>query len=132
MLELYAVVIVATVVLILTLIFTALNRVEGLSVVRVLGALALFVLIHLAILALFYGSFATINKISFPGKVAQIEQLRTDSSDVSVEESEDVIGQVTQWNQTIASYQTYIKIWWADFLIHDGWEEIDLIKIPSR
>jgi PhoPQ-activated pathogenicity-related protein len=91
-------------------------------VVVVLGGLGLFT----------YFGMALIERLSFPGKVAEIEQLRADVQRVTAAESEDVIGQVTQWNQEIASYQRYNRTWYADLLTPDGWDSVAMIVIPER
>jgi hypothetical protein len=79
-----------------------------------------------------YAVLCGVTRSKLPGEIAQIEQLRKDSAQVSIHESEDVIGQITQWNQEIISNQTYNKIWWADWVIPDDWESVEPIKIPSR
>lgn len=83
-------------------------------------------------LTISYAIICGITRMVLPGEVAQIEQLKKDSAQVSVQESEDVVGQITQWNQLIIRNQTYNKIWWADWYIPDEWENVELIKIPSR
>jgi len=71
-----------------------------------------------------------INHSSLPGAVAEIEQLRHDAANVSPATAEDVIGQVTAWNQKIVSYQRYNQIWWSGWAIPDGWDDIKTIPVP--
>mgnify|MGYP001617536051 CR=1 FL=1 len=61
-----------------------------------------------------------------------IEQLRSDSKLVNLQNSEDVIGQITQYNQRIVKFQKYNKIWLFDLLIPDKWDEIKTIEIPKN
>ena len=86
----------------------------------------------LGFIILVSGIMIMVNRMSFLGKVAEIEQLRKDVVNISASKSEDVIGQVTTWNQTISSHKKYNQIWWSDRFIPDGWNDIDLISIPSR
>ena len=73
---------------------------------------------------------STGNRLTFPGQLASIEQLRKDAARVSAASSEDVIGQVTAINQTIASNRRYNSMWWSDILIPDGWDAIEPIEVP--
>ena len=68
--------------------------------------------------------------LSFPGKLAQIEQLRADVRRVDVAASEDVIGQVTMANQSIKQAQTYNSLWWADWALPDAWNDVAIIELP--
>jgi hypothetical protein len=70
-------------------------------------------------------------EMSLPSQLAQIEQLRKDSSNVDPAQAEDVIGQVTQWNQRIASNQAFNKTWWAGWAIPDAWDDIEPISVPQ-
>ena len=97
-----------------------------------LGLIGFVWMICVFALAIIYISLVVRNELNFPGEVAQIEQLRSDSAKVSVQESEDVVGQITFWNQLIASNQRYNKIWWSHLVIPDGWDEIMPIPIPNR
>jgi hypothetical protein len=67
-----------------------------------------------------------------PGQVAQIEQLRADVQRVDVAESEDVIGQVVQWNQHVRSKQRYNEAWWAGWAVPNKWDSVALIELPKR
>ena len=70
------------------------------------------------------------NRLTFPGELSEIEQLRKDAGKVSAASSEDVVGQVTAWNQKIASYQAYNRMWWSDVIIPDGWDQVRPIEVP--
>lgn len=72
------------------------------------------------------------NRAAFPGHLAQVESLRVDVQRVDMAESEDVIGQVTAWNQRIAQCQAYNRIWWADFMYPDACDDVALIQVPQR
>jgi len=67
--------------------------------------------------------------MELPGAVAKIEQLRADVWAVDLLASEDVLGQVTEWNQTILSNQRYNRIWWAGWMIPDEWEAVQPISV---
>jgi hypothetical protein len=83
--------------------------------------------------ALLVGGVAlAVNHAEMPGQLAQIEQLRTDVRRVDVAESEDVIGQVVQWNQHIRSQQRYNDVWWAAWSIPNRWDSVLPIELPMR
>lgn len=67
---------------------------------------------------------------ALPGDRAQIEQLRADSAHVDPAQAEDVIGQVTQWNQKIVSMQAYDDMFLIGIVIPDGWQDIEPIPVP--
>ena len=71
-----------------------------------------------------------ISKAGMPGTIAQIEQLRHDASLVDPIQGERVIGQATEWNQTIRSNQAMNRLWWAGWVIPDEWDSIQIIEIP--
>ena len=66
-----------------------------------------------------------------PGAVAEIEQLRSDAEKVRFGESEDVVGQIAAWNQTIKRMQRYNNLWWADWLVPDGWDDVEIIRVKE-
>lgn len=70
------------------------------------------------------------NHVALPGQLAEIEQLRADSAVVDLAQAEDVIGQVTQWNQDIATKRAWNDIWWAGWMIPDEWSSVELIEVP--
>jgi hypothetical protein len=72
-----------------------------------------------------------VNYTSMPGYMAEIEQLRADAAVVDPQQAEDVIGQVTQWNQTIESSKTYNAQWWSGWTLPDEWDSIELIPVPQ-
>jgi len=72
------------------------------------------------------------NHSSFPGERAQIESLRVDLARLGNQAiGEDVMGQATEWNQKIRSAQQYNKLWWSGWMVPDGWDEIEPLKIPA-
>lgn len=97
-----------------------------------LGILLIIAIIVLLCLGFVGGILWIDNHTSFPAQSAEIEQLRSDVSKVAASDSEDVVGQVTEWNQYIKSKQTLNNIWYAGWTIPDEWENIQLIPIPER
>ena len=93
------------------------------SVLLVVGA---------CIVAFIAGGIFLTERMELPGALAEIESLRANASIVQPQEAEDVIGQVTQWNQTIASKQRYNRVWWSAWLIPNAWDDIRPIEIPRR
>lgn len=93
----------------------------------------LFTLVVILPFVLFAGGIAfVVQRVNVRGELAQIEQLRTDASNVNAAESEDVIGQVTQWNQRIRSQQRYNDAWYASWLIPNAWDRVQPIQLPRR
>lgn len=85
------------------------------------------------LLAIFLASIGMaigIFELSFPGELAQIEQLREDVGRVDRMSNEDVIGQVTSWNQKIKALRRYRQIWWGRIFIPEEWESVEVIEIP--
>ena len=70
-------------------------------------------------------------RLSFPGQIASIDQLRRDVANLEKVQSNEVIAQVTKWNQEIASAKVYRTLWWAKLFTPAGWEKVDLIDIPK-
>lgn len=56
-----------------------------------------------------------------------IEQLRVDVKNVNIQSSEDVMGQVTEWNQLIQSNRRWNKVPIISWTIPNGWDEIELL-----
>ena len=86
----------------------------------------------LVILLFLYAGVAVIQRLAFPGTLAAIEQLRGDALTVDSSEAEDVIGQVTEFNQNIAAQKAFNRTWWAGPLTPDGWDEVKPIPVPTR
>jgi hypothetical protein len=72
---------------------------------------------------------AGVNQLGYRARVADIEQLRADIALVNVNESEDVMGQITETNRLIAQMKQYNQMWWSDLAIPDGWDSVPFIKI---
>ena len=83
----------------------------------------------LAVFLFGYSFIAVAEQLRLPGSLAEIEQLRRDSQTVGALQSEDVLGQVTQWNQKIASYQAYNRTWYANLLVPDAWDDVQPITM---
>lgn len=84
----------------------------------------------LAVVLGFIGLIRGIQELSFPGELAKIEQLREDVGRVASGANEDVIGQVTQWNQEIKSAKRYRMVWWGRMCTPEEWESVNVIEIP--
>lgn len=93
--------------------------------VFIIGCVAALVLLFAAVAFL-------IEQTSLPGDLAQIEQLRADSKDLDPTQAEDVIGQITMWNQSIRQKQTLNDQWWAAIIIPDEWDDVKLIPVPRQ
>lgn len=74
---------------------------------------------------------ASFCRLSFPGDLAEIEQLRRDVQRVDAKNAEDVFGLAAKANQRIISNQAYNRLWWSDVFIPDGWDAIEVIEIPK-
>ncbi len=70
-------------------------------------------------------------RLQCPGWIAEIEQLRSDTTRVNPAQAHDVYGQVTKTNQEIKSWQYYNRQWWADAFIPDAVDSIQLIELPK-
>lgn len=89
-----------------------------------------FITIILGTGILFGGISLITNHINFKEASAEIEQLRTDSQNISAN-SEDVVGQITQYNQEIKRMQARNDIPIIKMLIPNGWDDVELIKLPA-
>lgn len=72
-----------------------------------------------------------INHASLPGNLADIEQLRTDASDVDPAQAEDVIGQVVEKNRWLAETQALNQTWWFGWTIPDDYDQVPFIEVPQ-
>ncbi|MFB1502014.1 hypothetical protein [Thiocapsa sp. N5-Cardenillas] len=84
----------------------------------------------LAVVLVFIVLIRGVEEMSVPGKLAEIEQLREDVVRVASGSNEDVIGQVTQWNQEIRSAKRYRMVWWGRLCTPEEWESVNVIEIP--
>lgn len=98
----------------------------------------LFTYIILPLTTLVFGIFAFIyflaalaNKTKVQGGIAEIEQLRRDVRRVEAAKSEDVMGQVTKWNQRIVSNQRYNRLWYSALLIPNEWDSVTVIEVAD-
>lgn len=85
-----------------------------------------------SLLLVIYSMGAIVNKLTVGGDIAKIEQLRSDAQKVHTGNNEDVVGQVTQWNQEIRNNQWYNSRWWAALLIPNEWDAVKPIEIPKQ
>jgi len=70
-----------------------------------------------------------INYADFITQQTAIEQLRKDSKKVDINSNEDVMGQVTQYNQDIKANQRWNTIPIICLTVPNGWDTIELIEI---
>lgn len=63
---------------------------------------------------------------------AQVEQLRVDVISVDVAESEDVVGQVTQFNQKISAMRRWNDVPVISLFVPNGWDTLAFIELPRR
>lgn len=70
-----------------------------------------------------------LNKIEVNGDISMIEQLRNDVKKSGCVNNEDIIGQVTDWNQRIAQYRRYNKMFLISWIIPDEWDCVDFIEV---
>jgi hypothetical protein len=71
------------------------------------------------------------NSLTVSGDMAQIERLRIDAAIIDPLQAEDVIGQVTQWNQTIVSNQNYDRMPVIGWFVPDEWSRVEIIEVPK-
>lgn len=83
-------------------------------------------------LGVIYAIIGGVERLQMPGSLARIEQLRQDVRKTSMGNSEDVVGQVTQWNQRIRSMQAYNGTWYAGPVIPDAWDSVKTIPLPGE
>ena len=83
-------------------------------------------------LCLLIGLFCIIERAALPGDMAKIAQLRIDAASVGTASSEDVVGQVTAWNQRIASKKAYNSTWWACIVIPNQWDSMEPIAVRGQ
>jgi len=67
----------------------------------------------------------------FPGAEAEIEAVRSAVERIGPGDNEDVLGQAVEMNRRIFSHRRYNRIWWAGWMVPDGWDEIDPIVLPE-
>lgn len=91
--------------------------------VIVLGVFGVFMVVCLGL---------GINYSEYINREAEYGQLRRDVQRVTAAESEDVIGQATQANQTIALWQRWNRVPVIQLVIPNGWDRMMLIEIPER
>ena len=90
------------------------------------------IVLFMLVSGLFIGTtIKTTLELSYPGEICRIEQLREDMKKVDVISNEDILGQVTVYNQKIKTRQIYNSLWWSGFFIPDGWDEIEIIELKK-
>jgi len=86
----------------------------------------------LGFLVLMFGIICIGERASFPGRLARIEQLRSDAAKIDVRQSEDVYGQVVDANKEIKAKRVYNQIWWAQWSVLNKWDEVDIIDVGGE
>lgn len=89
-----------------------------------------FVSIILGLALIMFVAVAIDKRVSFPAQEAKIEQLRVDAANID-QNSEDVVGQITQTNQNIRSMQAWNSVPVIGWVYPDAWDEIELIELPA-
>lgn len=100
------------------------------NIVFTVGFIA-FVFAGVVGLLLFAGAAVSLqNKVQAPAEVARIEQLRKDVASLKVSaNAEDVIGQVTETNQTLARAKAFNARWYTDLWVPDEIAETAFIEL---
>jgi hypothetical protein len=81
-----------------------------------------------ALVGVFVFGPAVANKIAVRGEIAAIESLRRDVASTACVASEDVVGQVTQWNQTIARKRQFTRVFVIGMYYPNEWDAIAPIE----
>ena len=81
------------------------------------------------IAALIMGSVRIVDGYAAVQAEAAVEQLGSDVWGVDVLSNEDVMGQITEWNQTIRSKQRLKDTFWGGIVTSSRWRMIELIEI---
>ena len=84
----------------------------------------------LGVLLVSFSIVAIGNKIHFPAEEARIEQLREDAAQID-QNSEDVVGQITQVNQEIKKKQALNDIFFLSLQVPNEWDDVELIPLPE-
>jgi len=71
-------------------------------------------------------------EVSFPARLASIEQLREDVRCVDLASSEDVMGQVVQVNRDIRGHQRENDIPFFGFFTADRWDDVEIISVKDN
>ena len=72
------------------------------------------------------------NYYDFMASSASLEALRVDAANLSEPASEDVIGQITAFNQRIAAMQRLNGSPFVCLFIPNGWDALRPIPVPKR
>ena len=70
-------------------------------------------------------------EVAFVGAAPEIEQLRSDMAKIPGAAPDEVLGQATEWNQTIRRMQAYNSTWWGDPFIPDAWEGVAPLSVSG-
>lgn len=99
----------------------------------ILTELTEFLIVGICVLTALFIAVSTVlivgTRLSVPGDLSQIEQLRSDVARLTGEERQNAVGQAVRTNQMIRSKQTYRKLWWSKPYVPKQWESVELIDV---
>jgi hypothetical protein len=75
---------------------------------------------------------AAVKQAEYMSAVPMIERLRVDSLGIAPAASEDVLGQITAWNQTIATMQRWNRVPALCLFVPNGWDAVEYIPVPKE
>jgi hypothetical protein len=89
-----------------------------------------FASMALLLIAMLIGVIAFVdNYVTYVASVAQIEQLRVDLANTNIAESEDVVGQATEFNQQISTAQMWNDVLFVQLFIPNGWDAVQPLQV---
>ena len=74
---------------------------------------------------------AVANRATFRVEVMKIEQLRHDVKTAPPADKQAILGLAAKVNQKIKSNQLYNHIWFSDWVIPDGWDNVKPIDVSG-
>ena len=90
----------------------------------------IFIIAIVAGFLIFFGGVVfTINHLSFPGEIAQIESLRSQVQNRYINEKDHVFSEIVENNMQIESNKKYRTLWWSKLFLPSGWDDVEPIEI---
>lgn len=85
------------------------------------------------IFGLLFAIVATQNHLSYPADYAAYEQLvaSAENPNISCQNSEDLVGQIVDFNQGLAATKAYNRMPIIGLTIPDGWDNVESIEFPQ-
>jgi len=71
------------------------------------------------------------DRIKFPIRVAEIQEIRMAVDSLGCIASEDVLGKAATINSRLASYRGYNNMFFVDIYFTDRWNTVSPIKMPN-